>query len=462
MSILSLYLNDAAITGVNDKALLFSEPGYGLAEAEKIVFGETAFANAWLHPQRVYKQYWQDLSETPLPRPILNIHTSADLVHGQLQDLWQRFAADVTSVVCVVSPHWSRDQLGLLLGILEELQIPVAGLVDSAVAQTRREYPGRDVLCLEASLGCTVISRMAQDGGASVSEYQVVEGVGTEGLRNACAGYIAEQFVESSRFDPLQNAVSEQELNQALSSWVGRLHGAERIDVALKLGDNEFGAVLNSDAMARVVAAYCEPVLQKLRSIVGGERPVALQVCSQLAAFPGLIEALTRATGGMIFPLEPGAAARGALVRRRSLLSGEGGVRMTNRLPWDQDAFVSGSESQAVTESVPAKLPTHLLFEGRAYRLGRQPFHIGTELSEQDEGLCLERGANGISRRHCTISLENGRLLVADHSRFGTRLNGHAIDSPAVLQPGDVIQIGSPAKEFALILEVGGDGQTAI
>ncbi len=70
----------------------------------------------------------------------------------------------------------------------------------------------------------------------------------------------------------------------------------------------------------------------------------------------------------------------------------------------------------------------------------------------------LEDGRTGISRQHCTIGLEDGQAVLVDHSRFGTRLNGHLIDGSAVLQAGDRISVGSPACDFMLVAEVRADG----
>ena len=50
----------------------------------------------------------------------------------------------------------------------------------------------------------------------------------------------------------------------------------------------------------------------------------------------------------------------------------------------------------------------------------------------------------GVSRRHCVVGAENGQVVVTDHSRYGTYLNGHRIDGSAVLQVGDLLRIGTP------------------
>ena len=70
----------------------------------------------------------------------------------------------------------------------------------------------------------------------------------------------------------------------------------------------------------------------------------------------------------------------------------------------------------------------------------------------------LDDRMNGVSRRHCSIEFRDAQVVVSDHSRFGTLLNGHAIDGAAILQAGDVLSLGNPPREFQLIREVTPDG----
>ena len=61
---------------------------------------------------------------------------------------------------------------------------------------------------------------------------------------------------------------------------------------------------------------------------------------------------------------------------------------------------------------------------------------------------------SGVSRRHCSIRIGDHGVELTDHSRYGTRLNGHKIESSAILHIGDVLRIGQPARDFHLVGEV--------
>ena len=93
--------------------------------------------------------------------------------------------------------------------------------------------------------------------------------------------------------------------------------------------------------------------------------------------------------------------------------------------------------------------------DARAYRLNDQPLRIGSEAATGDYSLLVDARHKGVSRHHCSIEINDGRVVLNDYSRFGTRLNGYRIDSSAVLQPGDVISLGDPACTLKLVAETG-------
>ena len=66
--------------------------------------------------------------------------------------------------------------------------------------------------------------------------------------------------------------------------------------------------------------------------------------------------------------------------------------------------------------------------------------------SQPGEGRWIDLNENmpGVSRRHCSLQMENGQCVMRDFSRYGSFLNGHAIDGSAVLQVGDLVRLGTP------------------
>jgi len=182
-----------------------------------------------------------------------------------------------------------------------------------------------------------------------------------------------------------------------------------------------------------------------------------LQLSAGLAVYPGIAETLADLPGCDVFVLEPGAAARGLVQRQTHLLRTAGSFSVTPSLPWDQPpAEVSLERAMSTTTG---GVPSHLVQDGQDYRLATTPLRIGAEVTAGEYSLVIDARHKGVSRQHCSIELSDGRVVLNEHSRYGTRLNGHPVDASVVLQPGDVISLGDPACELKLIVETGPTGQ---
>jgi hypothetical protein len=442
-------LNDASLAVARDGNVLLDGPGYAAVAGAALLFGQQARAVIRLHARQASRRHWAGLSDAPLPQPVAGCLTPADLVHGHLAQLWAR-CEGASGAVLAVMPGWSEAQLGLLLGIAHDVGMPVVGLVDAAVAASRRPYPGRVLWHLQATLGDAWVTRIEQGGGAAaLGDRHRVEQAGIESLERGCAEYIARRFVECSRFDPMHAASSEQQLFDRLPDWLAAAARQERVDMTLEHGGNAFTAWLGAAELRNRVARLCEPLLRRMRALASPREPAVVEVHGRLADFPGVIEALALLPACVVVLLEPGAAARGAL-RVRAAAAPAGGLALTRALPWDRPP----EDGHGVVPGVGALPPTHVVFNGRAWRLDGEPVEIGTDIADSAYGIRLDARAQAVSRRHCTIQPEGGRVMVHDQSRYGTLLNGHRIDGSAVLQAGDVLAVGQPLLEFALIAEV--------
>jgi len=458
-TILGIELNDAALSGAGPDGTVFCEPAYALLEDGALQLGQQVLAKRRLRPRAVSSHYFSELSEASLAGAQPPFNTNADLVHAHLQQLWQAHGAAFDQVVLAVPQYWTGEQLSLLLGIADEVGMPVAGLTSSAIAATRREYPGQRVFHLEAGLHNFSMREIDQQGGlASVGEERNLHDFGYITFERAVVGYVAARLLECSRFDVFQTAASEQSVYDLLPDWLRSLNQQATLDIEIRHGEYLFSASLTCDGVKQALREASEPLLQQLRSFVpsGRSNPVVLQCHSLLDAFPGLLELFEEETGAMAYLLEPAAAARGAMRRAASLSSGSQGYSYVTSLPWDQPPVDVASEAGASGGVVP----THIVYGGKAYRLPDGSFVVGAEVLESERGLQIDAGAGGISRHHFSIDMSEGQPMLREHSRFGTRLNGYPVDTLVSLRAGDVVSIGEPAEVFVLVAEVTepGDG----
>jgi hypothetical protein len=451
---LAAHINDAGILVLSESKVLYREPGFALLEDDELTTGNAALLQARVKPRRIQNQYWSNLSTKPLHDRRFGHLSAADLVSRQLEQIWTRVAGADDQLLIAVPAYMRTENLGLFLGIAAELKLPIVGMVDAAVAATRREYKGAVPVHVDLSLHSAILTRIAQAGQAQFDRADVIDECGVIALRDAWITLIAEAFVQQSRFDPLHTAETEQVLQDRLQNWLAAAAAGDRVALDIEYRGITHEAEIESLELVAAAAPIYHRIVSSLRALYRADETPALQLSDRASRMPGLADILSARVGGELFLQEPGATARGLLSRCGGLQRGDEAVSLLRQLPWDrapvdlQSAGVAGSGGQ----------PTHFLFENTAYRIGREPITLGSQHSDGGRSIDLQQDMPGVSRRHCTLELENGQCIVRDYSRYGTFLNGHRIDGSAVLQVGDLIRLGTPGYELRLITTETGDG----
>ncbi|MCH9696061.1 MAG: FHA domain-containing protein [Gammaproteobacteria bacterium] len=446
MGLLAAHLNDAGIVVVDEQQILYREPGFALLEDEQLVTGAAAYAAASLNPRRIQNHYWSQLHTESLPDRRFRHLSAADLVSQQLEDVWRKVSKHGDRLALAIPPYMNNENLGLLLGILMELDIPVVAMVDAAVAATRRHYEHAVPAHIDLNLHSSSVTRLAQQQEVLVERSVVIEECGVLEVYGAWLKVIAEAFVQQSRFDPLHTAETEQALQDKMPEWMAAASSASSVAMDVEYRGISHHAELESLELVAAAAPVYQAIVSNLRAMFRAEETPAIQLSYRAARMPGLADTLKARVGGEVFLLEPGATARG-LVKRCREDNKAGGVTLTRHLPWDQAAVQVESFAGAAADGQP----THLLFGHTAYSLA-EALVLGTQAGDGERSLNLQQDMPGVSRRHCVIAAENGQLILTDHSRYGTFLNGHRIDGSAVLQTGDLIRVGTPGYELRLIM----------
>ncbi|MBT8100839.1 MAG: FHA domain-containing protein [Gammaproteobacteria bacterium] len=446
MALLAAHFNDAGLSLLDEQRILYREPGFALLDDSRLFTGAAAFAQARLHPRHVQNRFWSQLTSDALEDRRFQHLSAADLVSRQLEDIWQNSAADADYLVVAVPPYMQTEHLSLLLGIAAGLNIPIAAMVDSAVAATRREYRNAVPVHVDMSLHSALLTRITQTGQAQLERSVVVEGSGLMQIFDEWIKVAAEAFVQQSRFDPLHTAETEQALQNGLVEWALGDRSAGNCSLQIDYRGSEHRADVESLQLIAAAAPVYQRIVSQLRALYRAEETPAIQMTDRAARLPGLADMLAARVGGDVFLLEPGATARGLMARCRDKRPGDGAVSLIRQLPWDQ--------SPVTLQAMPRQSgghPTHLLFENTAYALNGTPLTLGTQAAQGERSIEFNNDMPGISRRHCSLLQENGQCVVRDFSRHGTFLNGHAIDGSAVLQVGDLLRVGTPGFELRLI-----------
>ena len=113
---------------------------------------------------------------------------------------WTRFGSVYggagKDAVVIVPGHYTREQLGLLLGLVQECRIPVRAMVNAAAAASAQPWPGHQLMYLDAGLHRVTATRLRQgEGQLTADPEEALNGVGLASLLDLWAKRVAEIFV---------------------------------------------------------------------------------------------------------------------------------------------------------------------------------------------------------------------------------------------------------------------------
>jgi hypothetical protein len=383
-------------------------PGYALFRGDEYLFGTTARGAARLQPRDINTRYWWRLSTETLQPALGPARHTGDLVHAHLVSLHEE-AGKPADVLLAVPGSMQRDQLALLLGIVQQCPFDAVGLVNRSVALGSLFGPSARLFHLEIQLHQALISELvARDNTLELQQVTPLPGCGLLQLQERLVEVIAGEFVRQTRFDPRRRADTEQQLYDALPAALRALRD---------------GSVTNLDVkgyQARISAQQLEAAGQRLFDSAGAAmatlRPEDQVIADPLAALlPGLCGA---------FPdmqVLQGSDIRDALQSHQGQLTQRAeALSFIKTLPLLRLKDAPAAATQpAISPPEPAPQPTHLLEGGVARPLDA----AGTELAE---GWSLYRDQSGWQLRG---------------SGSAARVNGDPWQPGQVLACGDAIAI---------------------
>jgi len=386
MSVALLDINDSNLQLWHGDTHLQS-PGYALLVGGQYRFGIPARAAARLQPRDINTRFWWQLSTETLQPALGPARHTGDLVHAQLQEL-HREGGQPGEVLMAVSGSMQRDQLALLLGIVQACPFEAVGLVNRSVALgTLHAAPGR-LFHLEIQLHQAVISELARDQGQVVLQRTLpLPGNGLLQLQEKLVEIIAAAFIRQTRFDPRRKALTEQQLYDALPAALRTLGRDSETNIEV----NGYRARINRNELQ----SAGQRLLDSARDAMGAPRPDDRVIADPIV---GLLPGLEGQLPGLEI-LEPGHL-RHALERQLDrLVQRSGKLSFVTALPSLAETPPAPTEPAAAPTSAPeARVPappaTHLLsgHQARALTAAGTALGQGWELHRTELGWQL-RGA---------------------------------------------------------------------
>jgi len=396
-------------------------PGYALLNGQDYVFGTPARATARLKPRDVNTRYWWRLSTEALQPALGPARHTGDLVHAHLMQLHAE-ADKPSEIMLAVPASMQRDQLALLLGIVQQCPFDAVALVNRSVALASLFSPLERLFHLEIQLHQAVISELT--GGAdsaSLKRCTPLPGCGLLQLQERLVEIIAAEFIRQTRFDPRRKATTEQQLYDALPQVLRTLNAQPEANLDIGGYQARISALQLQDAGKRL--------FESIRENTDNPDARSQLIADPLAGLlPGLTEAFTT------LHVLSGGDLRTALHNHQEQI-----IQRQDALSFVTDLPFLGLESPGVPP-LPATVETRTT----AAPTPVEPTH-------------LLQGHTAMPLHHDGVTLHNGWVLYRDKTGWQLRGDGpapHVNGSPYLpgqpLIPGDRVSTDKNAV-FQLI-----------
>ena len=442
MAAVGIEVVDAALVAVRDGARVAGSPGVALLAPAGLEVGEAAAAAQRLQPVLATDRFWSDLSPDSFVGGAGHPQSHADLAHAHLAEFWRAAATAGDEAVFALPGSMRLHQTGLLLGIAQHIGIPVAGAVDSAVAACAGLAARADVLHLDVHFHQAVLTVMEGATTLRRRRVEIAPRAGLKAMHGAWAQLVSEAMVRRTRFDPLHQAATEQQLHERLPGWLAMLAAQESIDVSIETPAGSFAATVRREQFTLAAEAWYAQITELVRVGHQADQPATLALGARAALLPELAARLASLPGIEVLELPEVAAAAAAADRAAEIGPGSPPQLVT---ALDRRHVAAGTGRR-----VTGRPATHVVLDGRARAIDERPLVVGLG---EDAGrrIALAGPGEGVSRTHCTLLRERGRTLVRDHSRYGTFVNGARVEGESEIGAGDRLRIGSPGFVLELI-----------
>lgn len=449
MSVTGLHWHDAALAVASDGSLVSIEPSLVHADPSRPdLFGRPAADIARRSPRSVSGEHWATIARegTRTPLAIINVARA---------ELARRVdaALRVAPLQCAVSAACD-NALGTLLAIARLEGIAVGGLHDSAALAVAACGLQSTTLVLELGLAHAAVTRVeCLEGEARRRAAVVKRGVGLLSLRQRWLRMIGEAMVLATRFDPLHEGATEQQLYDLLDGAAAKAAKTGSCVIELPTIGATASIELGRDRFIQSAAEIFRAMAAAVHELRPAGQRINLLFDETVLHLPGLAEQLAELRGCRLLTHSSGLIAQAvSLVRGEADEHGavtlQRGCRLGAVLEPARDVDLEG---RVVVAEVP---PTHVLWDGRAIALPTQgAIEIGRDPAT--DGIRLNEGLSGVSRLHCSLRTDEGQVTLVPHTAQVTWLNDERVQGRVRVMSGDRLRLGSPGITLELIA-VGG------
>lgn len=438
MSIAVFNINDAGIQLTVDRELVRTSPGIAVLNNNSLMTGEEAREKVKLLPRWTNNRFWSQLNTNSLPNSTEQVRHHADIAFTHLEDLWLPVSKTVDKVILIVPGYYLNNDLGLLLGIARECGMPVKGVVDQSVVAATDLPLRANVIHLDVHLHSFTLTKISNRGILARQNVATILETGLSTLFDRWANIIASQFIQSTRFDPMHNADTEQQLFNLLPGWVRNLQDNNTHSFSLKTADSEHAVAISQESLLKACTPLYPQIVQAVRSEITTNEPASLLLSHRLQGFPGLKESLQLVADLEIIDLAEEKANESAAIHNARIIGDGDTINHVIQLGTGEVATPPKQE----TSSTKA---THILWRHQATAIGKA-LPIDADLSA---------GPRISKDPAFTLYVRNNQIMIECSPSDTVKINGAAVDPANPLKLGDKIELAGDQLTLISVLQDG-------
>ncbi len=426
-----LEINDCGLRvfcGIDE---ILESPGVASINSHEIIVGISALKRARSHPTQANSHFWRHLNLEPLNSEHSSCRHYADLAFYHLQEICK--GCDLPQKIALAVPgNFTREQLAILLGIIQANSINAVALVDNASVCTSKYAPHGCHLHIELHRQQTLISRVMVQGKTTLDRIETINDAGLEHLQAIWAQLFTDAFIMQCRFDPLHSANSEQLLYNRLAKWIKQAK-----DQGEALAELEGHTAKLS---LRQLKEASRPILSRISAIIDSLSEINSKVfiSHRWAEIPGGHQLAQN-----IYILPSDCIAQATIEHWHSIYSKDENLCLINTF----DTLTNGQKLAQRSENNEIEYPaTHILFANRAFR-STQPIYIYRQHNK------LKLATTPPDHPAAIISNKQGRLALKIDAKAQLNLNGKNIEGDITLNLGDEISATS-VDNTAIVISV--------
>lgn len=415
-------------------------PGFACVGERGLVFGRAAEDLWFVHPRRISCNFWSRLAHEPSGlvsngKPV----AFSELAYFHLREFMAKVSAAAPSAeraVLALPGDYLRDaaseeeKVGLVLGMIGELRLPVSGMVDHACAalcdpRGPAFSPSLPLLVVDTGLDGSDLTLITQDGARLTRRaFARLPQSGLAALLKQLTGSFGNKFLRHTTFDILEDGRIEQEFFRQLKDFLWSEATEFRFVINTATRAYEMPAKheqLATDAQA-FTATLGQSVQAFLQRHLPAGTPFTLALTDRAARLPGLSTRLRACGPTRQIRLTRGAAAAGAARLAAHWLKSPADLAEVPVETSVPRAEAAGSQHararihlhKPAGPASPA-IPTHAIIGGIGHPLGTGPgFSIGS--ADQQPQLVLPSGFSHVPGCVARLSFEGGSLWWQDVS----------------------------------------------